>query len=221
MITTSHAIRGRVDHLVDAALRSRRVLRVLVACAAALTVAAVALGVVTARTAVPHCPPAGEPAVLDRAPLPASVPRSVVVDGIDACSTLVAVGVDAQRRIEVPPVSTPEQAAWYRHGPTPGQRGPAVLVGHVNGDGREGVFADLGDVEQGDRIAVRRADDRTAVFVVTGRAQVPKDAFPTASVYGRTAQPELRLITCGGALDRTRHEYADNVVVFAEYVGWR
>lgn len=212
---------GRVDRLVGAALGSPRVLRALVVLSVVLTVGAVAMGLATGREPVHRCPPTGEPTVLDRTPLPASAPVSMVLDGIDACSSLVPVGVDAARRIEVPPVSAPEQAAWYRLGPTPGQRGPAVLLGHVNGDGREGVFADLADVERGDRVAVGRADGRTAVFVVTGRIQVAKDAFPTASVYGRTAGPELRLITCGGALDRTRHEYADNVVVFADYVGWR
>ena len=39
-------------------------------------------------------------------------------------------------------------------------------------------------------------------FTVTRVARYPKDAFPTAEVYGPTADAELRLITCGGAFDR-------------------
>ena len=42
-----------------------------------------------------------------------------------------------------------------------------------------------------------------------------KSAFPTAEVYGNTAGPELRLVTCGGDFDRAAHSYRDNVVVFA------
>lgn len=41
----------------------------------------------------------------------------------------------------------------------------------------------------------------------------PKDAFPTAAVYGPRPDPELRLITCGGPF--REQEYQDNVVVYA------
>lgn len=167
-----------------------------------------------------RCAPVGPPTQLDRTPLPSSDPVSITVGSIDACSTLQPVGVDAQRRIQVPSVHTPEQAGWYRLGPTPGELGPAVVVGHVNGDGREGVFADLDDVEQGDRIAVTRRDGRTASFTVTTVVQADKDEFPTTAVYGDTRDAQLRLITCGGALDRSAHRYDDNVIVFAAYDGW-
>lgn len=167
-----------------------------------------------------RCAPVGPPTHLDRTPLPSSDPVSITVGSIDACSTLQPVGVDAQKRIQVPSVHTPEQAGWYRLGPTPGELGPAVVVGHVNGDGREGVFADLDDVEQGDRIAISRRDGRTASFTVTTVVQADKDEFPTTAVYGDTRDAQLRLITCGGALDRSAHRYDDNVIVFAAYDGW-
>ncbi|KJS58080.1 class F sortase [Streptomyces rubellomurinus] len=43
-----------------------------------------------------------------------------------------------------------------------------------------------------------------------------KDNFPNDLVYGPTATPGLRLITCGGTYDRDAHEYLSNLVVFAE-----
>ncbi|MEJ2871536.1 class F sortase [Actinomycetospora sp. OC33-EN08] len=175
---------------------------------------------VSAPSAAPRCAPVGLPAHLDRTPLPSSDPVGITVGSIDACSSLLPVGVDAQKRIEVPSVHTPEQAGWYRLGPTPGELGPAVVVGHINGDGRDGVFADLDDVERGDRIAVGRRDGRTAFFTVTNVVQVDKDAFPTTAVYGDTRDAQLRLITCGGALDRSARRYDDNVILFASYDGW-
>ena len=172
-------------------------------------------------SAAPRCaavaPVAEHP---DRSPLPRSEPVSVTVGPIDACSSLQPVGVDAERKIEVPSVHTPEQAGWYRLGPTPGSIGPAVVVGHVDGDGREGVFVDLDDVERGDRVAVARRDGRTAFFTVASVVQADKDEFPTTAVYGNTRDAQLRLITCGGALDRSAHRYDDNVIVFASYDGW-
>jgi hypothetical protein len=43
----------------------------------------------------------------------------------------------------------------------------------------------------------------------------PKNAFPTGRVYGDTAGPTLRLVTCGGSFDRASGHYRDNVIVFA------
>ena len=42
-----------------------------------------------------------------------------------------------------------------------------------------------------------------------------KDVFPTQQVYGNTPDAQLRLITCGGTLDRAAHNYLSNVVVYA------
>ena len=52
-------------------------------------------------------------------------------------------------------------------------------------------------------------------FAVTRVEQYPKDAFPTAAVYGPVPGPELRLITCGGTFDRQAGSYRDNIVVYA------
>ena len=46
----------------------------------------------------------------------------------------------------------------------------------------------------------------------------PKRAFPTAAVYGDIDHAGLRLITCGGAFDRSAGSYEDNVVVYASAV---
>jgi hypothetical protein len=186
-------------------------------------VAAVLLGlaVVAVRPpATPHCAQVGAPQHRDGTPLPASDPIAITVGSIDACSSLLPIGLDAERRIEVPSVHTPEQAGWYRLGPAPGALGPAVVVGHINGDGKDGVFAHLGGVERGEHVAISRHDGRTVFFTVADVVQAAKDEFPTRAVYGNTADSQLRLITCGGALDRGAHRYDDNVIVFATYDGW-
>lgn len=198
--------------------------RALAVLAFALSAVCAAMGVATATSdgagaSADPCPPVTAPWRADPAPMTASDPVAITVDRVDACSSLVPVGVDGRRRIEVPSVHTPEQAGWYRHGPTPGERGPAVVVGHVDGDGRRGVFADLAEAAAGDRITVTRRDGSRAVFTVTGTVQVSKNWFPTRDVYGDTAGPELRLITCGGALDPTGWSDEDNVIVYAALTG--
>jgi hypothetical protein len=52
-------------------------------------------------------------------------------------------------------------------------------------------------------------------FKVVDVRRYPKNAFPTAEVYGPTPDPQLRLFTCSGDFDETRHSYLDNTVVYA------
>jgi len=106
-------------------------------------------------------------------------------------------------------------AGWFALSPVPGEVGPSVLAAHVNYDGVPGVFARLHEMKVGDTAVVRRADGTPVRFTAYRVERFSKSAFPTADVYGNTAGPELRLITCGGDFDRAAHSYRDNVVVFA------
>jgi sortase (surface protein transpeptidase) len=147
--------------------------------------------------------------------LPASPPTEINIPKIGAKSSLIPLGLNPDETIEVPPVSKPMQAGWYSKAPTPGEIGPAVIVGHVDGNRQPGIFYRLKEVAAGDEILVSRQDGTTARFVVSRTEQVAKKAFPTDSVYGDTQRPELRLITCGGQFDQAAHSYKDNIIVFA------
>jgi sortase (surface protein transpeptidase) len=147
-------------------------------------------------------------------------PTGVTVPAIGAHSTLIPLGLTPEGALEVPPVTSPMQAGWYAPGAEPGQVGPAVIAGHVDGvidgvKGQPGIFHDLRRLTPGAEILVDRADGSTLRFVVDRVGTYDKAAFPTDRVYGNTAGPELRLITCGGAFDRTARSYVDNIVVYA------
>lgn len=55
------------------------------------------------------------------AELPKSDPVSLDIPSIGAHSSLVPLGLNADNTVQVPPVSTPLQAGWYKFGPTPGR----------------------------------------------------------------------------------------------------
>lgn len=149
------------------------------------------------------------------APAAVAAPVEVSIPAIDATSSLVELGLNEDQTVQVPPVEEPMQAGWFTGAPKPGEPGPAVVLGHVNGGGQAGIFHRLHELAGGDEVLIRRADGTTARFVVSRVDRVPKDDFPTEEVYGNTAGPELRLITCGGAFDREEHSYVDNVIVYA------
>ena len=150
--------------------------------------------------------------------LPASAPTSFSIPAIGAGSDLLALGLRDNGSLEVPPDGPGAPASWYNQSPTPGERGPAVLLGHVNAtDGGPGVFADLRALKPGDIIEIAREDGTMARFAVDRGEQYPKDNFPTLKVYGNTEGSELRLITCDG-YDPDTGEFDDNYVVYAKRV---
>jgi hypothetical protein len=161
-------------------------------------------------------PPPSTPATLTRSP--AALPVSVRIPSIGAKSTLLPLGLNPDGSVQVPPVSTPLQAGWYDGGAAPGEPGPAVLLGHVDGDRQAGIFFRLHELTPGARVTVTRADGTVVTFAVTKVTEVAKNTFPTDAVYGPTKDPELRLVTCGGGFDSATHSYLDNVIVFAALV---
>ena len=143
---------------------------------------------------------------------PAPVPTGLVVPTIGVDATIQPVGVaPGTNEIEVPPL---DRVGWYQYAARPGAAGSAVLLGHVDGSGREGVFFRLGSLATGRPRAgsVRRRTTRT--FHVIGRAQYPKSALP-ADYFSKAGPSRLVLITCGGAFDASTRHYRDNVVVVA------
>ena len=125
-------------------------------------------------------------------------------------------GQEPDGTLETPDGPHYDEAAWYRHSPTPGSLGPAILLGHVDSAANgPSVFFRLGELRAGDLVSIGRADGSTAVFVVDRARRYAKDDFPTKLVYDDVDHAGLRIVTCGGAFDASVGHYLDNVVVFA------
>lgn len=150
--------------------------------------------------------------------LPPSRPTRLKIPSLDLRAQIHPVGLDQQGAIAAPSLRKADEAGWYEDGPTPGQYGAAVIVGHVDDARGPAVFHDLADLRRGTRIEVTRRDRRDAVFQVTEVRSYDKSALPADEVYGDFRLPELRLITCGGRWLGGDTGYADNLVVFATLV---
>lgn len=157
--------------------------------------------------------PAGPPAATPSAAVDLT-PASLSVPSIGAESDLIGLGVDAAGEWLEPDVRDPGQASWFTGGPMPGQLGPAVVLGHVNGGGEDGVFARLADIEPGAQVFVTSTSGVVSTFRITAVEEVPKVEFPTERVLGDTAGAEIRLITCGGDLDRAAGSYRSSVIAY-------
>lgn len=199
---------------------------VLVALAVVLLGCAMALQSLPAATASQSLPAATASAV-GELPGPVSVtaveidaeappPRSLAIERLGVSAPVTGLRVQADGALAVP--EDFDAVGWHRGGTAPGDRGPAVLVGHVDSFAGPAVFFRLRELVPGDRVHVGRADGSAREFEVYGAETVAKTEFPTQRVYGGTAEAELRLVTCGGAFDeRTRH-YTDNHIVYLRMV---
>ncbi|MEU8300209.1 class F sortase [Micromonospora sp. NPDC048909] len=155
------------------------------------------------------------PARSDSAALRASRPVSLSVPTIKVSAPIAPVGQARDGSIAVPPLERHNETGWYDRGPTPGEPGPAVIVGHVDTKSGPSVFYDLGRLKPGDTIEVARADRSVVVFRVDTVEHFPKDRLPAERIYGHEGPPALRLITCGGEFVGGRTGYTDNIIAFA------
>ncbi|RLK12528.1 sortase family protein [Micromonospora sp. M71_S20] len=180
--------------------------------------------------AAPLSPLADEPTTPDPAPsrantsptlggMPRSQPTRIRIPRIGVDAPTTPLGLDRNQQIAVPPFNQPDTAGWYKLGPSPGETGTAVVVGHVDSraTGRA-VFFRLGSLKPKDAIELLRKDGKKARFIVDGVARYPKTKLPLKQVYGHTGKAQLRVITCGGGYDKAARSYKDNIVVFATLV---
>ncbi|HEX5743982.1 MAG TPA: class F sortase [Candidatus Saccharimonadales bacterium] len=162
---------------------------------------------VPAAAPKPKPAPPPVPKVMKRsAPLSISIPR------IQLEASVFQEGLRTDGTISMPNVF--DRVGWYDKSPTPGERGPAVLTGHVDSTEGIAVFWRLRELKIGDLIKVGRQDGSTATFRVTNVGQFPQDKFPTQAVYGPIDHAGIRLITCGGSFNAATGHYDHNTVVY-------
>ncbi|WP_405824833.1 class F sortase [Streptomyces sp. NBC_01390] len=153
--------------------------------------------------------------------VPAALPYSLVdrvrIPAIRVDAPLLPVGLDAAGWVDAPPPEDPNLAGWFTGAVSPGEKGTAVIVGHVDNKQGPAVFYGLGALKKGHRVEVQRQDGKVAVFEIYGIEVFEKNNFPGDRVYGSKNTPELRVITCGGGFSK-QNGYAGNVVVFARLV---
>nr|WP_225821164.1 class F sortase [Streptomyces sp. TML10] len=208
--------RGRSARLGDTAI-------------AAVTVVALGSAVWLLGGSGTHAPP--QPAAAEGRPDPAgerlsapalapSPPLRIRIPAIRVNAPLTGLALTPSGSLDAPPPGQKNLAGWYEAGTTPGERGTAIVAGHVDNTEGPAVFYNLGALKRDARVEVDRRDGTVAVFTVDAVEVYPARGFPDDKVYGAAPRPELRVITCGGGYSKATG-YQGNVVVFAHLTGSR
>ncbi|MGW2513961.1 sortase domain-containing protein [Streptomyces scopuliridis] len=159
---------------------------------------------------------------------PPSAPVRLRIPALGVRAEVLPLALDDEGTLDAPGFRNAMKVGWFALGPRPGERGPAVLIGHRDAPANPGtapvrngrdniknaVFAKLGRLRPGDAIETELGDGRRLTFRVTAVDTYRTKRFPTEQVYGPVPTPQLRLITCGGVIDGNGH-WDSNVVVSA------
>ncbi|MFJ9035923.1 class F sortase [Streptomyces sp. NPDC102406] len=156
----------------------------------------------------------------EAAPMAPAPPDRIRIPSLRVDAPLTGLGLARNGSLDVPPPERKNLAGWYEDGTRPGERGTAVVAGHVDNAVGPAVFYDLGSLRRGRTVEIDRRDGSVAVFTVDAVRVYPAKGFPDERVYGAAPRAELRVITCGGPYSR-RTGYQGNVVVFAHLTGAR
>jgi LPXTG-site transpeptidase (sortase) family protein len=172
--------------------------------------------VTSVRAAPSHAHVVTTPTVPPPAVVARSVPIAVRIPAIGLSVWLTQLGLNADGTVEVP--TSVKVPGWFSPGPSPGQVGSAVILGHVDSYQGPGVFFQLRTLQPGDQITVNLADGVVATFQVKSVVMYQKTQFPDQQVYGSSGSSELQLVTCGGTFDSQTGHYLSNIVVYSSFV---
>src|SRR5207249_2712300 len=164
-------------------------------------------------SAGPQAAPAGRADPRAMASAPRSMPIELSIPAIGVRTSLVHLSLNPDGTLQVP--TSFSVAGWYALGPSPGQRGAAVIVGHVDSRQGPGVFYRLGVLAPGSLVRVTLSNRTTVSFRVYAVREFPRASSPPSLVSAPPPRPALGLVACGGPFDAHPRHYLDNVVVFA------
>ena len=148
-----------------------------------------------------------------------SPPTELSVPSLGIQTPVERLGLQADHQVQVP--SNDHVVGWFDLGPTPGQVGSAVILGHVDSYQGPGIFFEIKNLRLGALIEVRLANRLNTLFRVVRVVQYAKTHFPDNLVYGSTSGRNLNLVTCGGTFNHATGSYESNIVVFTRLVGMK
>jgi LPXTG-site transpeptidase (sortase) family protein len=106
--------------------------------------------------------------------------------------------------------------AWFKPGFRPGEKGGAVVAGHLDSTTDRAVFWDLNKLKPGDTVLVKGEDGSQLSFEVVSSEIYRADQAPLERIFGRAEAPMLNLVTCNGIFDRGAKQYDRRLVVYSK-----
>jgi len=153
-------------------------------------------------------------------PLPESVnktssglPVRLSIPAINVHANIQHLGITPQGEMEVPDNAV--DVGWFESGSRPGEKGSAVIAGHLDGkNGESGVFTHLHKLKEGDKLYIEDDKGTSTTFIV--RESRMYDPGYADDVFTKNDNAHLNLVTCDGFWDANSKSYSKRLVVFTD-----
>jgi sortase (surface protein transpeptidase) len=150
-------------------------------------------------------------------PAPAPTAR-LLIPAIGVNAPIESVGVQPNGAMDTPKQSPWSDVGLYTGGPRPGDRGSAVIAGHLDRlGGNPAVFWLLRELHIGDEVQFVDAHGKILLFHVTRIEAYPVQEAPVQVVFGDRTGRFLNLTTCAGDWIPTQHQRTMRVVVYTSF----
>ena len=140
------------------------------------------------------------------------LPVRLLIPAIQVDAAVQQVGNASDGGMDVP--GEWADVGWYGLGFRPGDRGSAVMAGHLDSTTGRAVFWDLNRLRTGDKVQVRNDDGSQLTFAVVSTDLYAFDDAPLQKIFGPSDVPGLNLVTCNGAFDWRTSNYNKRLVVY-------
>ncbi len=146
-------------------------------------------------------------------------PVRLVIPAIGINAFVESVGTQSNADLATPTQNPWEDVGWYNLGPHPGERGSAVIDGHLDRPGGyPAVFWRLRDIHVGNGVLVTNIAGKTLHFRVTRIALYTPQEAPIQDIFGNWGGIYLNLITCAGDWIPSEHQTTLRLVVYTSLV---
>jgi hypothetical protein len=147
------------------------------------------------------------------------IPNRLVIPAVGINGFVEPLGIRSNGDLATPAQNPWTDVGWYDLGPHPGERGSAVIDGHLDRPGGyPAVFWRLRDVQVGEDVQVVDDGGKTLHFRVTRVAYYPPDQAPLQDIFGNQSGTYLNLITCAGDWIPSEHQTTLRLVVYTTFV---
>lgn len=142
-------------------------------------------------------------------------PQYFTIPKIQVAAEVEPVGTDSEGIMQLPTKLT--KVGWYSLGHRPGERGNAVIAGHLDSaTGAGAIFYSLSQLEPGDAMIITDTMNTSYTYIVIRKEMYPYDQVPISEVFGPSDKKLLNLITCTGQWNAELHNYSHRMVIFSE-----
>jgi sortase (surface protein transpeptidase) len=146
-------------------------------------------------------------------------PVRLAIPAIGINAFVESVGTQSNADLATPTQNPWEDVGWYNLGPHPGERGSAVIDGHLDRPGGyPAVFWRLRDIHVGNDVLVTNIAGETLHFRVTRIALYTPQEAPIQDIFGNWGGIYLNLITCAGDWIPSEHQTTLRLVVYTSLV---